>query len=88
MNTENDIVNYLEDLRRTDFSISILAFFKLPFMLLILGNFIFIFLLIVKIKILADIIDCPNNKLIKKILRTYIGITIIASLVSLFFILL
>ena len=84
----NDIVEGLDGLRRTDFSISILAFFKIPFMLLILGNFIFIILLIIKIKILADTIDCPNNRLIKKILRSYIIISIIASLLSLFFILL
>lgn len=87
MNT-NDIVEGLDSLRRTELSISILAFFKIPFMLLILGNFIFIILLSIKIKILADTIDCPNNKLMKKILSSYIIISIIASLVSLFFILL
>ena len=88
MLTGNEVVDVLESYRRTDLSISILAFFKIPFMLLILINFIFIILLIIKIKILADTIDCPNNKLIKKILRSYIIISVIVSLLALFFILL
>lgn len=88
MNNENEIMGYLEGFRRTGFSFTILSLFEFLFLISILGNFIFIILLNNKINVLADTVECPENKLIIKIVKAYIGISIAVSLISAIFILL
>jgi hypothetical protein len=84
MDTTNDILGIL-DTNQTGFTFTILSLFKIPFILLLLGNIFFVVLLFLRVRILADTFNSPNNRLIQSILRGYIGVVIITSLVALLF---
>lgn len=88
MDTTNDVLGILETGNETGFTFTILSLFKIPFILLLLGNIFFVILLFLRIRILADTFNSPNNRLIQSVLRAYIGIVIIASLVALLFLIL
>lgn len=83
-----DVLGIIEYNGNTGYTLSMLSLFKIPFLLLLLGNIFFVVLLYLRIKILADTFSSPNNRLIKSILRAYIGITILSSLVALMIIVL
>jgi hypothetical protein len=84
MDTTNRILGTL-DTDQTGFTLTILTLFKIPFIILLLGNIFFVVLLFLRVRILADTFSSPNNKLIQTILKGYIVIGIIASLVALLF---
>ena len=89
MDNTNDVFGILDtNVDTPGYTFSILSLFKIPFVLLLFGNIFFIVLLYLRIKILADTFNSPNNRLIKSILRGYIGLTIVSSLVALLFIVL
>ena len=83
-----EVLGILDTNAGTGFTLSILSLFKIPFLLLLLGNILFVVFLYLRIKILADTFNSPNNRLIKSIIRAYIGITILSSLVALLFLVL
>jgi hypothetical protein len=84
MDTTDTILGTL-DTNQTGFTITILSLFKIPFILLLLGNIFFVVLLFLRIRILADTFNSPNNRLIQAIMRAYIGIVVITSLIALLF---
>ena len=87
MDTTNEILGILDTgTGDTGFNFTILSLFKIPFVILLLGNILFVVLLFLRVRILTDTFSSPNNKLIKAILKVYITVVVISSLIALTFI--
>jgi len=70
------------------FTFSVLSVLKLPIILTLVGNVLFSTILFLRVRILADIFKAPQNKIIKTIVATHIGVVIIGTLFSLLFVIL
>jgi hypothetical protein len=85
-----DIDDFLNNLGGSSesLSFSITSLLKLPIILILIGNIFFAILLFLRVRILADTFQTPQNKTVKTVILLYIGTVLVGTLLSLLFVIL
>jgi len=68
-------------------NLGIIPLLKLPLIIILFGNVLFATLLILRIRILSETFETPDNKLIKYLVRFYLFLSIVGGIIALLFLL-
>lgn len=70
------------------FSFDLFSILKIPIVLILLGNILFVTFLYLRVRILSDTYKTPRNKTVKQIVATHMVAVIVGTLLSLLFVIL
>lgn len=83
----NDLLDNIGGVSLGTLSVNLVSILKLPLILFLFGNILFAILLLLRVRILADTFESPQNSIVKTIVFIYLVLSIVGSLVALLFML-
>lgn len=87
MENITEILNNLSGSAGDTINIGIISLLKLPLILILFGNVLFATLLLLRIRILSETFETTDNRLIRYLVRFYLLISVIGSILALLFLL-
>lgn len=78
-----EILNNLSGHSGDTINIGIVSLLKLPLIIVLFGNVLFAVLLLLRIRILSETFETTDNKLIRYLVRFYLFISVIGSIIAL-----
>ncbi|HNR53250.1 MAG TPA: hypothetical protein PKI16_02140 [Candidatus Dojkabacteria bacterium] len=78
-----EILNNISGTTTDTINLGIISLLKLPLIIIIFGNVLFAVLLLLRIRILSETFETTDNKLIRYLVRFYLFISVIGSIIAL-----
>ena len=88
MDTTEYIFDNLKQSQTSTLNFNVANLLKLPVAIILFGNILYAFILLLRIRILADTFESSGNAKIKLLIYTYIGIAVVGGLIALLFVVL
>lgn len=82
-----EILNNISGNTEDTMSLGIISLLKLPLIIILFGNVLFAILLLLRIRILSETFETTDNRLIRYLVRFYLIISVIGSIIALLFLL-